>query len=484
MAFDTTSPLSPTPIIKFGTDGWRGIIADDFTGANVRLVSLATANYLKRPEIPGQMIAIVGYDNRSQSEYFAREAAAVLSASGFKTILSNSSCSSPAVSRACLAFEARGGIMITASHNPPAFNGLKIKMGYGGPALPSHIAEVEKELRLLIQSGQTNVSLESGDYGLAEVTDLRPAYFAGLRAAVDIPKIAGAGYRIVADAMYGSGSGYLTSLLAPAGADVTEIRSERNPCFAGICPEPIPKNIEATVEAVRANRADVAVIIDGDADRIGALDSLGNFVDSHRIFALVLRHMVEVRGLRGSVVKSFSSSTLIDKMCAKYDLPVHVVPIGFKNICEWMIREPVLMGGEESGGLGIAGYIPERDGPLFALLLLETMAVRGQRLEDQIAELMNEFGNHEYDRIDLHPDVEKMPKIAATLTSFHQKEVAGFTVDHIDRTDGTKIIFSDGSWLLLRASGTESVVRVYAESSTRGQVNALLAAGKEVIEQQ
>lgn len=482
MTFDNATTLSPVPSIKFGTDGWRGIIGDDFTGANVRLVSLATANYLKRHDIPGSMTAVVGYDNRSQSEYFAREAAAVLGANGFKTILSSTSCSSPAVSRACFDFNARGGIMITASHNPPDFNGLKIKMGYGGPALPEHIAEIEAELRLLLQSGHTNIQLSSEDRQHAELTDLRPAYFAGLRSAVDIPQIAKAGYHIIADAMYGSGSGYLTSLLAPEGANIKEIRCERNPYFAGICPEPIPKNIQAAVDAVKENKADVAVIIDGDADRIGALDSNGNFVDSHRIFALVLRHMVEVRGLRGSVVKSFSSSTLIDRMCAKYKLPMHVVPIGFKNICEWMIKEPVLIGGEESGGLGITGYIPERDGPLFALLLLETMAVRGQKLEEQIAEIMAEFGNHEYDRIDLHPAPEKMPKIAETLAAFDEKEIAGFAIDHIDRMDGVKLVLADGGWLLMRASGTESVVRVYSESSTRQNVSALLAAGQKVIE--
>lgn len=483
MTVDTKMPLSPVPVITFGTDGWRGIIADDFTGSNVRLVAQATSNYLLRDDVPGSKIAIVGYDNRSQSEYFAREAAAVLISNGFRTILSSTSCSSPVVSRSCLKFGAKGGIMITASHNPPAFNGLKIKMGYGGPALPSHISSIEHELNTLIASGETNITVPSAERAKIEVQDLRPDYFSGLRALVDIDKIAAAGYKIVADAMHGSGSGYLSEVLGDAGADIIEIRKDRNPSFGGICPEPIPQNLAATVEAILVNHADVGVIIDGDADRIGAMDSAGNFVDSHRIFALVLRHLVEVRGLKGSVVKTVSGTNLIDKMCAKYGLPLHVVPIGFKNICEYMLREDILMGGEESGGLGVTGYMPERDGPLLALLLLETMAVRGQRLEDQIRDIMSEYGQHEYNRSDLHPPAERMGAIVAALREIDVKNMAGFDVQRIDRTDGTKFSFTDGSWLLLRASGTEPVVRVYSESTTQAKVASLIKAGSEIVEQ-
>lgn len=469
------------PVIKFGTDGWRGIIADDFTGANVRLVSLAAANYFNRSDVPGSSTVFVGYDNRSQSEFFAVEAARMLAASGLKTFLSASSCSSPALSYVCHKSGAKGGIMITASHNPPQFNGLKIKMGYGGSALPSVVSAIEAELNALLDSGTYYVGRPSSGVDI-ETVDFRPDYFDGLRSAVDIDLIGKSGYKIVADAMHGSGSGYITEILRPAGIDITEIRRDRNPVFGGINPEPIVQNLAPLREAVLSLKADAGVAIDGDADRVGAMDSAGSFVDSHRIFALVLRHLFEDKGLRGSVVKTFSTTRLVDKMCAKYGLTLHVTPIGFKNISEWMLKEPVLIGGEESGGIGVMGFIPERDGPLMSLLLVETMAARGKRLEEQITELMDEFGPHEYDRIDLHPDPARMPNIIRALREDNPSEVAGFKVDRIDRMDGTKFEFADGSWLLLRASGTEPVVRVYSESSSQDNVKELLAAGLAIVD--
>ncbi len=468
--------------IVFGTDGWRGIIADDFTGANVRLVSQAVVNYFQRPDVPGDSTLLIGYDNRSQSEYFAAEAAKVSAAAGLKTILSAQSCSSPAISYHAHALGAKGGIMITASHNPPQFNGLKIKVGYGGSALPSMVLEIEKELNALLDAGKTQIDVPATAMDKVVKRDLRPAYFDGLRGMVDLDKIAGAGYKIVVDPMHGSGSGYLSDILRGVGADVTEICADRNPVFGGLNPEPIIQNLGPLKDAVLTMKADVGLAIDGDADRVGAMDAYGNFVDSHRIFALVLRHLFEDKGMRGSVVKTVSTTRLIDKLCAKYGLTLHVVPIGFKNICEWMLKEPVLIGGEESGGIGVQGYIPERDGPLMSLLLLETMATRKKRLEEQIAELMAEFGPHEYQRIDLHPDPAKMPAITKSLTEDNPTELGGFKIESIDRTDGTKFNFSGDSWLLLRASGTEPAVRVYAESSSQEKVQELLDAGLGLVE--
>ena len=470
------------PQISFGTDGWRGIIADNFTGANVRLVSQAVVNYFLRPDVPGEPTLFIGYDNRSQSEYFAAEAAKVVAASGLKAILSAQSCSSPCISFNARQANAKGGIMITASHNPPQFNGLKIKAGYGGSALPSMVDEIVKELNALLDKGQYSVSVPAEAADKVENRDLRPAYFDGLRGMVDLDKIAAARFKIVADPMHGSGSGYLSDILRGAGVEIEEIRRDRNPVFGGINPEPITQNLGPLKDAVLASHADLGVAIDGDADRVGAMDADGNFVDSHRIFALVLRHLYEDKGLRGSVVKTVSTTTLIDKLCAKYGLTLHVVPIGFKNICEWMLKEPVLIGGEESGGIGILGYIPERDGPLMSLLLLETMATRKKRLEEQIAELMAEFGPHEYQRVDLHPEISKMPAVIQSLQEDNPTGIAGLTVQSIDRTDGTKFLFENDAWLLLRASGTEPVVRVYAESSTQEKVQELIDAGLGLVE--
>ena len=475
-------PESEKPQISFGTDGWRGIIADNFTGANVRLVAQAVVNYLKRPDIPGEPTVFVGYDNRSQSEYFAAEAAKVAAASGLKTILSAQSCSSPSISYNAHKYGAKGGIMITASHNPPQFNGLKIKMGFGGSALPSDVDQIVYELNALLDAGTYTVTVGADTMDKVEKRDLRPAYFDGLRGMVDLQRIAAARFKIVADPMHGSGSGYLSDILRDAGIEIEEICRDRNPVFGGLNPEPISQNLGPLKDAVLSSRADVGLAIDGDADRVGAMDADGNFVDSHRIFALVLRHLYEDRGLRGSVVKTVSTTTLIDKLCAKYGLTLHVTPIGFKNICEWMLKEPVLIGGEESGGIGVLGYIPERDGPLMSLLLLETMAVRGKRLEEQIAELMAEFGPHEYQRVDLHPDPSKMPAVIQSLHDDNPAEIAGLKVQKIDRTDGTKFLFENDAWLLLRASGTEPVVRVYAESSSQEKVQALIDAGLGLIE--
>ncbi len=474
--------MAQAPTIKFGTDGWRGIIADDFTGANVRLVAQAIVNYFLRADVPGEPLIFIGYDNRSQSEYFAAEAAKVAAASGLHAVLTQGSCSSPAVSYNSHKFSAKGGIMITASHNPPQFNGVKIKMGYGGSALPSDVAEVEKELQALFDAGRVSIDLPADAGDKVERRDLRPAYFDGLRGMVDLEKIAAGGFKVVADPMHGSGSGYLTDILRGAGAEIEEICRDRNPVFGGLNPEPIMQNLGPLKDAVLAQRADVGLAIDGDADRVGAMDAYGSFVDSHRIFALLLRHLFEDRGQRGSVVKTVSTTKLIDKLCAKYGLTLHIVPIGFKNICEWMLKEDVLIGGEESGGIGVQGYIPERDGPLMSLLLLQTMAIRKKRLEEQVAELMAEFGPHEYQRYDLHPEPAKMPAVIQSLKEDNPTEIAGMSVKNIDRMDGTKFEFEDESWLLLRASGTEPVVRVYAEAATQEKVQSLIDAGLGLVE--
>jgi alpha-D-glucose phosphate-specific phosphoglucomutase len=467
--------------IKFGTDGWRGIIADDFTGENVRLVSQATVNYFEKQKNAVNRIVIVGYDNRSQSEYFALEAAKIAAAIGYRAVLSQQACSSPAVSFMVKKYSAAGGIMITASHNPPSFNGFKIKAFYGGPASPVIIAKVEAELAALISLGTSFRSTSELKDGVV-FEDFRPAFLGQLASLVDLDRIREANFKILIDPMYGSGAGYLSSILADIGiTDVVQIRGERNSFFGGINPEPIVQNMEATFDAVRQYKADIAIVTDGDADRVGAADSHGRFIDSHRIFAVVLKHLAEQRHWTGDVVKTLSTTQLINKLAEKYGRKLYETPIGFKYICDLMLEHDILIGGEESGGIGVKNHIPERDGVLIGLLVLEAMAFRGKKMEELIDEIMEEFGDHEYDRVDLHPDVDRWPDIRARLNEYQPRIFAGADVKLVSKVDGTKIVFDNDSWILLRPSGTEPVVRVYAEASSRERVKELLEAGTRIV---
>jgi phosphomannomutase/NDP-sugar pyrophosphorylase family protein len=463
--------------IKFGTDGWRGIIADDFTVDNVRLVTQAICDWVKSGAVPGKGV-VVGYDRRAQSEVFALAAAQVAAANDLPVYLSDRECSSPSVSFGCRFFGASVGIMITASHNPPRFNGLKIKAHYGGSATPEMVAQVEDRLRSLLMSGAAPKTTKAA----IPTTDLAEPYLAHCGRFVDLERIAKAGFKVVVDPMHGSGAGYLSGLLHAAGVSVTEIRSERNPVFGGVNPEPIPGNMEALFEAVRSSGADVGICLDGDADRLGACDSLGRFVDCHRIFAVLLRHLYEEKGWRGGVVRTVSTTRALDKLTALYGLPLTETPIGFKYICERMLDEDILIGGEESGGIGVKNHLPERDGVLMGILLLDAMATKGKRLEALIDDIFALVGPHEYTRTDLHPPQEKMHLIISALASFKDTEFAGGRLEKITRKDGTRLDFEDGSWLLLRPSGTEPVVRVYAEAQTQERARELVDKGVALVQ--
>ena len=303
---------------------------------------------------------MIGYDNRAQGEYFATEAAKVFAASGLKPLISEQPCSSPAVSYLVTKLNASGGVMITASHNPPSFNGFKVKAFYGGSASPEIIAKIEAQLKLLVDSGSIVPSPPVSLRDL-QLEDFRPSYLGQLESLVDLERIRAAGFRILIDPMFGSGAGYLSSILRDAGLEnVIEIRSERNPYFGGVNPEPIVQNMGATFEAVRRYAADIALVTDGDADRVGAADSRGQFIDCHRIFAVLLKHLAEYRQWSGNVVKTVSTTQLINKISAKYGRHVYETPIGFKYICDLMLTEDIMIGGEESGGIGIKNHIPER----------------------------------------------------------------------------------------------------------------------------
>jgi phosphomannomutase len=459
-------------IIKFGTDGWRAVIADDFTFENLEKVALATARYFKGHKKLRNGV-VIGYDARFMSREFAEKSAEVIANAGIKVKLADSIVSTPMISLVTKLENAAGGVVITASHNPAKWNGFKLKGDFGGPAHPEMIARLEKELASVLKLKRPPV----GRFSLPELQkkgkiipiSMKQRYLDDLATKIDIPRIRQAGIKILYDAMHGAGQGALTTFMP----EVHQMRETFNPSFGGTNPEPLAHNLTELMHRVHAEGFDIGIATDGDADRIGAVDEHGIFVDSHRIFAVLLKYLVEEKKLSGEVVKSFSVSQMINKQCEKYGLTLHETPIGFKYICRMMTERDVLIGGEESGGLGVKGHIPERDGIFLGLLLCEVMAVRGKPLSGLVQELMDEFGYHEFRRIDLH--VTEREK-ATIMKRFERgvKEIAGYTVADRKDTDGYKY-FVDGGWVLVRASGTEPLIRFYAEAESREKVDALLA---------
>jgi phosphomannomutase len=450
--------------IKFGTDGWRGVIADDFTFANVERVAAAMAAYVKAAGAAARGL-IVGYDTRFLSAEAADLVAQVVAGAGIPVTLADQPSPTPALSYAVVARQAAGGIMITASHNPYKWNGIKFKAPYGGSAGPSIMRRIEKHL--------DESKARRTRRGIAS-EDLITPYLELLGGRAHLDRIAASGRRFVIDPMYGAGRGVIAQLFQPAGIPFSEIHGEHNPLFPGLNPEPIEPHVAALRQVVVDGGYDAGLATDGDADRVGAIDRAGGFIDSHKVFCILLKHLVEDRRQGGEVVKTFSTTRMVDKMAAKYGLPVHVTPIGFKYICELMLTHDVLIGGEESGGIGIKGHLPERDGLLNSLLLAEVMADRGRTLGELVGELSAEFGPHEYGRVDLEVKREAMVRLLARVKHHMFKKVAGSLITNTESLDGFKMGFRDGAWLLVRPSGTENMLRLYAEAPTREQVSALL----------
>jgi phosphomannomutase len=454
--------------IKFGTDGWRARIADDFTFENVRLVTQALADSILEKGTASKGI-MVGYDNRFQSETFARATAEVCSGVGIKTLLSDKAVSSPAVSFAVNNMGLACGIMITASHNPPIWNGFKIKEEFGGSAVPETTRAVESKLldTLRITPSGKNIQL----------FDPLPAYLAKIKSLVDFDllKANASKLNIVIDPMFGSGAGCFKAL----GLRVKEIRGMRDPLFGGVNPEPLPVNLEESISFVKEFALEhpaeltACIVLDGDADRVAAIDGSGRFINSHNIFALLLHHLIVHRGLSGSVVKTFNISNLIDKLCLKYQRKLQTVPIGFKHVADLMLKEDILLGGEESGGMGIKGFIPERDGILAGLMLMELMAREKKTLAQIMDTLMQEHGFFYYDRIDQHTD--KAQDVVKTLSAAPPAAFAGRPITKVETLDGLKFNFADESWILFRASGTEPLLRIYVEGRSQEDVRRLLA---------
>ncbi len=467
--------------IKFGTDGWRGVIAEDFTFANVRVAAAAIASYVLQNEDASRGLCI-GYDTRFGSAAFARTVADVAAAAGIPVRLARGVTPTPALSYAVRTLGAAGGVMITSSHNPFQWNGVKYKASYGGSGSPGIMGKIESYL------GQP---LPTADKAAAiEAVDFCEPYVAAIARFADLDAIARAGQRFVIDAMYGAGAGVLAGLLRPLGVDCIEIRSQHNPLFPGINPEPIEPHVRALQETVVAEHCDAGLVTDGDADRLGAVDEHGNFVDPHKIFSILLRWLLERKGWTGGVTRAFNTTKMLDRIAAKHHQKLYEHGIGFKYVCDLMLEHDILIGGEESGGIGIKRHLPERDGLLNCLLLANVMADEKKTLGQLVADLQRDFGEHHYGRIDLHiPDEVKNAAIArARIVKDGATDFAGMRVLRVEMLDGIKFYLDNPeaarkpnaaeTWLLLRASGTEPLMRIYCESVSRDSVQRLLEAGR------
>ena len=484
--------------VHFGTDGWRAVIADTFTFDNVRLVAQGIADAVSAGDWGGggtgeallhpydPHLMVVGFDTRFLSDRFATEVARVLAANGFTVMLTHADAPTPAVSYAVKHHRAAGGVMVTASHNAPRYNGLKLKAAYGGSALPEQCRRVEVYL-------SDNEARARGpnlmDYdkaasaGLLKRFNPTPAYYDHLRTLIDFDIIASRPQRLIVDSMYGSGRGAIKGILQGTGCEVFEIRGEVNPGFGGVHPEPIARFLGATAGAIAAGHGAFAVVTDGDADRTGAMDGRGRFVDPHKIMALSLKYLVEKRGWTGAVVKTVSTTRMVNRLAARYGLPCYETPVGFNHIADHMLAQDVLIGGEESGGISIRGHIPEGDGILFGLLLLEIVAASGAPLEELVDDLLREVGPAHYARKDLrlaHP-ISKA-EMTRRLTESAPASIDGLAVATVESLDGVKYVMADDAWLLIRPSGTEPVLRVYAEAREEKMVQALLGFGQKVAE--
>lgn len=457
--------------IRFGTDGWRGVIGEDFVFANVRRVAAAVAEYVRQESEPVRGL-VVGYDTRFLSPEAARLAADVVAGAGVQVLLADRPVPTPAVSYAVVERRAAGGLMVTASHNPACWNGIKFKAPYGGSAAPAIVDRIEAHLRCPERS---RAKPRRPKPAKVRTVDLTSPYLERLKSLVRLERVRASGRRFVLDPMYGAASGCMAKLLGEAAIPFREIHAERNPLFPGLNPEPIEPHIEELRRVVREGGYDAGFATDGDADRLGAVDREGGFVDSHKIFCILLRHLAEDRRLRGEVVKTFSTTQMVDKLAARYGLPVHTTPIGFKYICELMLARDILIGGEESGGIAVKGHLPERDGILNSLFLAEVMAETGKTLGEMVADLNAEFGPHHYGRVDLTVPRASAQRALGRAASLRNRRLAGLKVTSLQDLDGIKLFFGDTAWLLVRASGTESVLRLYAEAASPEQVQDLLA---------
>ena len=471
--------MSKTPII-FGTDGWRAIIAEDYTFANVRRCARGIAELFKKRGIADRGV-IVGYDMRFESEDFAAAVAEVLAGSGVRAYLCAHSEPTPVISYAILDQKAAGGVTITASHNPAVYNGFKVRSDYGGAADPETISELEGIIAGVDSESIPTVARAAAEQtGMIVALDPSDSYVRHLLSLVDLDAIRRSSLKIVVDAMYGAGIGWFPSLLDGGTINVIQINGERNPWFGGINPEPITRNLGKLFETVKAVSASVGLATDGDADRLGVCDEHGNFIDQLRVYSLLALYLLEVRGTRGPIVKTLSTSSMLEKLGHLYGVPVYETGVGFKYVAPKMIETGALVGGEESGGYSFRGHIPERDGIVAGLFLLDMM-VKIDKTPSQLVEyLFRKVGPHYYDRLDVHFNASERVAILDRLGHAEPATLAGVSVARVNRSDGFKFVLANESWLLVRFSGTEPIMRIYSEAESPAKVQELLAAGKAI----
>lgn len=461
--------------IKFGTDGWRAIIGEDFTFDNVRLCAQGAADMLKSHNL-AQRGFVVGYDTRFASAQFAAAIAEVMAANGVPTLLCDRTAPTPTVAYNLVAKDAGAGCVITASHNPAAYNGFKYKPDYGGSALPEIVAELEERINGAASRGALRMPLADAEArGLLEYFNPQPDYLAHIASFVDVAAIRNAGLDIIVDAMHGAGAGYFAELLDGGSTRVSEIRGEPNPAFPAMAqPEPLAHNLEPLMNEVADRTADVGLANDGDADRLGVIDDDGRFITTLQTYALLCMHQLDTLGRRGPLVRSITMTGMVDKLGAIYDVPVHETPVGFKYLGPVMMSEDALLAGEESGGYAFRGNVPERDGILSGLMLLDMMVKTDMGIADLLAELEDKVGPHHYDRLDLQFDESRRAAVLARLQRGAPASIGGKRIERVDAIDGFRYLLSGGYWTLVRFSGTEPLLRIYAEAESPTAVRLLL----------
>jgi phosphomannomutase len=493
-------------VIKFGTDGWRAVIAREFTFANVERVAQAYADFLiasAADQLANQLVdvkqitkdeaqsgmfygvikeaaaksrlVVVGYDRRFMSEHFAQSAAEILVGNGFRISLFPEAQPTPLISWAVKQLSAAGGVMITASHNPPYFNGFKIKAPWGGSAAPETTAAVEKML-----DRNPPKRAEISDDGHEMLAPIIDQYKKQILSYVDVERLRNAGARVIVDPMHGSAGHWVENFLAGGKTQVETIRANRDPLFGGVNPEPIDSNLGALKKRVVETKALVGLATDGDADRVGAVDDLGQTMTMHDVVPLILLHLARERKMTGGVVRTFSQSVLLKRIAEACNLKLYETPIGFKYIADLMLKDDILIGAEESGGIGVKGHIPERDGVLNSLLFLESIVTAGKPPSVMLADLHREFGEFHFGRRDLHVETQVGRELIEKLTKQTPAEFAGYPVTDVETVDGTKLLFDDESWLLFRQSGTEPVLRIYSEATSVKKMNELLDAAEQL----
>ena len=468
--------------IKFGTDGWRAVIAEDFTFANVARVAQATADFWNseisdsQSEIFGRKPKIiVGYDRRFSSDRFAQTTAEVFAGNGYQVVLTPEPTPTPTVSFAVKHLHAIGGVMITASHNPPSFNGFKLKSYYGGSSDSETCQAVESFLdRYPVKSTPLADAVKSRQ---VKIADVRPAHYAALKKLVDFKLIAKSKLRFAHDALFGVGAGCFEQLLAGTTCKVTTLNGAHDAFFGGINPEPIEKNYARSQKFLRTHPHDICLVTDGDADRVGGMDGHGKYLSTHQIICLLLHHFIVNRKQTGRVVKALTTTSMVDKMCAFYGLPLVETGVGFKYVCAEMLKDGVLLGAEESGGIGFPNYIPERDGIAAGLLLLELLATEKISVKKMLAKLEKQFGPHCYGRIDTHFPLEQRAALMEFLKNNPPGKLLRSPLAEVKSFDGVKYVAADSSWLMLRGSGTEPILRIYAEAKTDADAKRLLKFG-------